>query len=259
MDEKHKLFHEEYHSNCHDYLKKYYLDLYAAPVYKQMLLNIKKKIPIVNICAIIQKNYEKVIVCDQHAFIVTHYNDKYPIIATYALNACVGLLMYVKDYGVCSLAHIDGLPGYSIKSATNDNIKIDYDPVRKNILNILKKMRQMCQTNNIIKVEYYLVGGIFGLSEIMVHDIIECINDINERNNYIITFVGRNIMGPENQSRNVCIDSRTGEISYFDFILNTENYNTRRNDRGLPINIIKAPYKSKGLLDLTYCADIIQI
>lgn len=255
VSQKKKLiYNEKYHDNCHDYLKTIYLEKYAVSKYKRILYDIRKNIPKLNICE--ETPYEKygdVIVCDQHAVIFGHHLDMFPVLATYALNACVGLVMYIPKYKVGALAHIDGLPGYSEKSAHDDGINIDFSPVRVNIDSILKNIRYLCNTNDKIDILYYLIGGIFDLSEVMIHDIIECINTFdNEKNNF--SFEGRNILGPENQSRNICIDTSDGKITYFDYVANSEFYRNHRNKDGLPMNIIKAPRKSEALLDITYRA-----
>lgn len=246
------IYNEPYHDNCHDYLKKIYLELYALPIYKPLLYEIKDKIPKINICnELSYDSYADIIVCDQHAVIFGHYLDICPILATYALNACVALVMYVPQYKVASIAHLDGLPGYSKQSAINDNIPIDFDPVCENIKLILQKLRNLAITKDKMQIEYYLIGGIFHLSEVMVHDIIECINNL-EGSEYNFAFRGRNILGPENQTRNICIDSRNGQISYFDYVINSEFYINHTNHNGIPMNIIKAPRKSEAMLDITY-------
>jgi hypothetical protein len=260
------IFNEKYHDNCHDYLKSIYLEKYAVPKYKPLLYEIQKKIPIVNICHdLTPYDYANIIVCDQHGVVFSHSEDIYPILATYALNACVGLVMYVPKFRVGSVAHFDGLPGYSMKSANADNVPIDFDPVQTNIRIILRVIRNISQIIyyrtmtgplfqegvEVIDIDYYLIGGIFDLSEIMIHDIIECIVQIPS-NRYHFTFRGRNILGPENQSRNICLDTCTGKITYFDYITNSEFYANYRNTNGLPINIITAPRKSEAVLDITY-------
>ncbi len=257
MSKTHKkklIYNEKYHDNCHDYLKPFYLEKYAVAKYKSLLYDISKNIPKINICE--ETPYEKyndIIVCDQHAVIFGHHLDLFPVLATYALNACVGLVMYNSKYKVAALAHIDGLPGYSKKSAIDDGININFSPVQTNITLMLKNIRNLCNTNEKIDIVYYLIGGIFELSEVMIHDIIECINTFDDKKNNF-SFEGRNILGPENQSRNICIDTSNGKISYFDYVTNSEFYKNHRNDNGLPMNIIKAPRISEALLDITYQA-----
>ncbi|XWV25623.1 putative chemotaxis protein ched [Tupanvirus deep ocean] len=251
------IYNEKYHDNCHDYLKPIYLEKYAVPKYKPLLYNIRQKIPKLNICEDTPfELYGEIIVCDQHAVIFSHHKDVYPVLATYALNACVGLVMYVDKYKVATLAHIDGLPGYSKQSAILDGLNIDFDPVYENIKIILKYIRSLCNTNENINIEYYLVGGIFDLSEVMVHDIIECINKF-DKSNFNFEFKGRNILGPENQSRNICIDTKTGKITYFDYTVNSDYYANHRKADGIPINIIKAPRKSEAFLDITYISKML--
>ncbi|BCS82915.1 putative chemotaxis protein ched [Cotonvirus japonicus] len=251
---KNLTYSEKYHDNCHDYLKSTYLEKYADPKYKSLLYDIKNKIPKINICedtAI--DEYSNIITCDQHAVIFGDKNDIFPILATYSLNACIGLVMYIPSHGIGSIAHIDGLPGYSKKSAKNDGFNINFSPISENINNILNYLRNLSGTNEILEINYYLFGGIYGLSEVMIHDIIESINEIESKSLiYKFNFAGRNLLGPDNQSRNICIDMRSGIISYFDYIMNDEYYHNVRNDNGLAMNIIKAPRKSEALLDVTY-------
>uniref|UniRef100_A0A6G6AAP7 CheD chemotaxis protein n=1 Tax=Borely moumouvirus TaxID=2712067 RepID=A0A6G6AAP7_9VIRU len=246
------IYSEKYHDNCHDYLKKIYLEKYAQPKYKKFLYEVKKYIPKLNICVDTDYDqYGNVIVCDQHAVIFGHHQDIFPILATYALNACIGLIMYCPKYKVAALAHIDGLPGYSFESAIDDGVKVNFDPVYENIGIILKNIRNICKTREIIDIDYYLIGGIFGLSEVMIFDITQCLNKYGG-GNYKFNFIGRNLLGPDNQSRNICFNTITGEITYFDFITNSEYYGSNLNKKNLPINIIKAPRKSEALLDITY-------
>jgi hypothetical protein len=247
------IFNEKYHDNCHDYLKRIYIDKYAPSIYRPLLYEIRDNIPKIDICHDTrQDNYGRIIVCDQHGMIFGHHLDDYPILATYALNACVGLIFHLPKYMVAALAHIDGLPGYSQQSAINDGVDIDFNPVNENLRIMMRILKGLSGDyhSNAIYVDYYLIGGIFDLSEIMIHDIIESINNM-KNTQYKFTFRGRNILGPENQSRNICIDTRTGKITYFDYVLNSE-FETRRNNNGLPLNIIKAPRQSEALLDITY-------
>lgn len=253
------IYNEKYHDNCHDYLKPFYLEKYAVPEYKPLLYEIRKKIPKINICNDTPSEfYADTIVCDQHAVIFGHYKDIFPVLATYALNACVGLIIYLPEYKIGSIAHIDGLPGYSNKSAIKDKINITFDPVYENIKTILTQIENILEPHiepKNIYLEYYLIGGIFDLSEVMIYDIIECIKKFfNDK--YRFKFKGRNILGPENQSRNICLDTRTGKITYFDYITNSEFYKNNRNINGLPINIIKAPRNSEAFLDITYIPQI---
>lgn len=236
-----EFFNEKYHDNCHDYLKDGYIMRYAMEEYKQFLIKLKKLIPKINICDE-HSDYDKTIVCDQHAVIFTNSKDRYPIVATFALNACVGLLMFCPNFGVAALAHIDGLPGYSKKSANLDGVDISFDPVEENIRMILSIIKKMTKTSAVLDIEYYLIGGIFNLSEIMIYDIIECLEKIG--NEYSFIFKGRNLLGPENQSRNICFSTITGKISHFDYIDNSQLVGRS--------NIIKAPRKLESILDITY-------
>lgn len=193
-------------------------------------------------------DYEKTIVCDQHGVMFTHSRDRYPIIATFALNACIGLVMHCPKYQVISVAHIDGLPGYSMRSAIDDGVNISFDPVSTNIDMILSIIRKLSNTSECLNINYYMIGGIFNLSEIMIHDIIEHVGKIDS-NKYKIKFSGRNLLGPENQSRNICINSINGHFNYFDYSENS--------DQNLYVkNIIKAPRKSEAMLDISYIGSI---
>jgi len=100
---------------------------------------------------------------------------------------------------------------------------------------------------------FYLIGGIFQLSEIMIYDILQCINNMAKtESEFKLNFRGRNLLGPENQSRNICLDTRTGKITYFDYILNAEVYINNLDIHNIPSNIIKAPRVSEAFLDITY-------
>lgn len=255
------IYHEKYHDNCHDYLKSHYLEKYALEEYKQLLYDISVRIPKITICDEMPTElYGDTIVCDQHAVVFSHSKDIYPIIATYALNACVGLLMYIPKYQVASLAHIDGLPGYSKKSAIRDGLRINFNPVYQNLVIILQYLRNICMTNETLEIDYYLIGGIFDMSEIMINDIIETINQINKNSHeYVFYFRGRNILGPENQSRNICFNTYDGKIYYFDYHLNVSYHQNFRNKDGLPFNILKAPRISEAMLDITYTPKILTI
>ncbi|AKI80461.1 putative chemotaxis protein ched [Acanthamoeba polyphaga mimivirus] len=245
------IYNEKYHDNCHDYLKTTYLEKYAEPRYKKLLYKIREKIPKVDICEdTVFDDYRNVIVCDQHAVIFGHYNDVFPILATYALNACIGLVMYVPKHKIGALAHIDGLPGYSQESAKEDGLELDFSPVYENIEIMIRYLKQLSGSNESLEITYYLIGGIYGLSEVMIHDILETINKI-QNDKLKFNFMGRNLLGPGNQSRNICIDMETGKITYFDYTINSEYYGKNRKDN-VPMNIIRAPRKSEAYLDITY-------
>lgn len=248
-----KLYHEKYHDNCHDYLKKFYLEKYTVDKYKSLLYEIKENIPILRICDEINfEDYAKVVVCDQHAVVFGHYLDVNPILATYALNACVGLVIYIPKYKIGCLAHIDGLPGYSQQSAIEDGIHITIDPIEENLKLIMNKMENIIGQSIKTQIDFYLIGGIFGLSEVMIHDILQCIKNFKKRYGYQFRFCGRNLLGPDNQSRNICLDLDTGIISYFSYLSNSEFYGKHRNSDNTPINVIRAPRTSEAYLDITY-------
>ena len=254
------IFNEQYHDNCHDYLKPRYLEMYAVPKYKDKLYQIARTIPKLNICTDTpEATYIDIVVCDQHAVILSHSKDINPAIATYALNACIGLVLFDPKYKIGALAHIDGLPGYSNQSAIDDGIKIDFDPVQLNLKTILHLFRGLAikagaQPNETLAIDCYLVGGIFHLSEVMINDIMNALDVFtdNPSSGYAFTYRGRNLLGPENQSRNICLDTRTGSITHFDYDLNSQIYAKFRRTDGLPINIIKAPHKSEAFVDVTY-------
>lgn len=249
------IYNEKYHDNCFDYLKEYYLQRYLLKEYLNFFRDIRENITLLDICDIAPMNiYGDAVVCDQHAVIFTHHKDRYPVLATYALNACIGLLIYEPNLKIGSLAHIDGLPGYSQQSAVRDGIEIFYSPVEYNINTIIKHLIKMCPRDS-YEFDYYLVGGIFDMSEIMVYDIVQAIDIIQKQRSHIkFHLKGRNLLGPENQSRNICFDTRTGNLLHFDFIENA-TYHANNYVDGLPYNIIKAPNKNQALLDITYVAE----
>lgn len=254
------IFNEKYHDNCHDYLKPRYLELYAVPEYKELLYQIAATIPKLNICTDTpEQTYIDIVVCDQHAVVLTCSTDTNPAIATYALNACIGLILYDPIHKVGALAHIDGLPGYSNQSAIDDGIKIDFSPVKLNLEIILRLFRGLttragAQASTNLSIDCYLVGGIFHLSEVMINDIMQTLDKFTSdpKSLYTFTYRGRNLLGPENQSRNICLDTRTGLITHFDYDLNSHIYAKYRRPDGLPINIIKAPHRSEAFVDVTY-------
>lgn len=237
----------KYFDNCHDFLKISHIHEYAIKEYIPILINIMESIPKLNICIDTPLNkYNELIVCDQHACIMTHKNDKYPVLATYALNACVGLILYSDKYKICTLAHIDGLPGYSKISAIRDGINISFDPVRKNIEFMLNYIRKISNTHDVLEIDFYLIGGIFGMSEIMIHDIIFALESLKKKG-FIFIFKARNLLGPENQSRNICFDSRNGKFSFFD-LDNNKNFNKNK-------NFTHAKRESEAILDFVYIAN----
>lgn len=256
MFRKSKMFNEKYHDNCHDYVKGYYLERYANRYYIKFLYSLAETVPVVDICkSVDSESYADTIVCDQHAVVFTRKTDYYPIIATYALNACIGLVMYNNKYGVAALAHIDGLPGYSQQSAREDGLAISFSPVQENIDAMMKTIRYLtgASLHQPLDIDYYLIGGIFNLSEVMIHDIVEYIGLVENKNkSYRFHLKGRNLLGPENQSRNISIDSRTGSVNHFNYIDNAAFYQNSKGDNGLPINIVKAPRQSEAFLDTTY-------
>lgn len=254
-----KAYDEKYHDNCHDYLKPRLIQNHVPVKYRPLLEQIRTKIPKLNICGDTpEKDYPKTIVCDQRAVVLTQWLDTNPNIATYALNACIGLIFYCPVYRTGMIAHIDGLPGYSQQSANEDGVNINFSPVQINIDTILRLYRSLMKPypgpDEIVYVDYYLIGGIFDLSEVMIHDIIQTLQNINQDpdSRWSFRLAGRNLLGPDNQSRNICLDTRTGNITYFDYELNSQIHQHNRRNDGLPINVIKAPQKSTAFLDITY-------
>jgi hypothetical protein len=255
MHKNNLIFNESYHDNCHDYLRDFYINKYCGKKYIKLIRNIKEKIPIIHICNDTAFDiYGETIVCDQHGVIFSHNLDINPVLATYALNACIGLIFYLPKFKVGCIAHIDGLPGYSKESAIEDGItEIDINPIQSNLKMIISIIRDIIpDINSDLLIEFYLIGGIFELSEIMIHDILECITKMGSTNkNITFIFKGRNLLGPENQSRNICFDTRNGKITYFDFLINAEFYKDHFHN-GKPMNIISASRQSEALLDITY-------
>lgn len=252
------LYIEEYHDNCHDYLIPFYIDKYADSRYIDFLNIIKTNITKLNICRNTNINsYKKTIVCDQHCVVISNSSDKYSILATYALNACMGLILYNKKNKVGAIAHIDGLVGFSNKSAKRDGYNLKYSPIHKNINLILKKMRYLCQSTDMLQIDYYIIGGIFGISEILIHDIVYCFNDLDV-SSYSFRFKGRNILGPKNQTRNICFDTKTGKISYFSYLENYDYYSKSviMNPDWIPPNIIRSKNKLISMLDISYIANL---
>lgn len=245
-------------NNCVDYLREIYIDIYTDKKYRRKLKKIIYSIPIIEICAATDIDvYSKIIVCDQHAVIFSHYLDLMPVMATYALNACIGVILYLPQFKVGCIAHMDGLPGYSKRSAMLDGVDIAMDPVTENLRMIFDKLHDIIgvdkiRTSDVIIIDLYLVGGVYTLSEVMIIDILETIDifcKINPKFKFV--FRGRNLLGPGNQSRNICFDTATGVISKFDYIINSTFYRNHVRDN-LPMNIIRAPRISEALLDITY-------
>ena len=247
-------YQEEYHDNCHDYLKSTYIIKHADPRYIEFLNVIKNNIKRINICGDTPvENYGSTLVCDQRCVIISNAYDKYPIIATYALNACVCLILYDRKNKIGAVAHIDGLVGYSNKTANKDGYHIKYSPIARNVEYILEAMRKISGSKKKLKIEYYVIGGIFGLSEILVYDIVFCFRSL-DNDRYIFSFKGRNILGPANQTRNICFDTRTGNITYFSYLENYDfhsNY-TIREPSWIPPNIIPAKEKYRAKLSAVY-------
>lgn len=215
-------FYEEYHDNCHDYLKPVYIELWAMPEYKKLLYSLME-IPKLNICA--EETKGDSIVCDQHAVVFGNANKGKPILATCALNACIAVILYCPNDKTGAIAHFDGLPAYSKESAELAGEKVEFDPIKVNMGMILNKLGK--------NLKAWLVGGIFGTSEPMLNDIVKFIESVPW-----ITIEGRNLMGPINQTRNISLDLRDGVIRHFDIM----------NDFDKP----KAPNKHPALLDITW-------
>jgi len=245
-------YHVEFHDNCLDYLAPYYIKQYGEERYQNFLLQLAQDVPIINFCQQMdQADYLRTIVCDQHATIISHYKDPYPFISTYALNACIGLILYEPTYHIGIVCHFDGLPGFSQRSANEDGIIIDYDPFITNMKNIMDQLNYVTDG----KIKYlnfntHLIGGVYGLSETMIHDIYNYLN--NKFSNARFNFVGRNLLGPENESRNIALSTIDGKLYYFDYV---ENYMAHG---GHAKNIIASPHlkdpvnEKYTMMDITY-------
>jgi hypothetical protein len=245
-------YHVEFHDNCLDYLAPYYIKQYSEERYQQFLLDLALRVPIINFCQqMIQSDYLRTIVCDQHAIIISHNEDPFPIMSTYALNACIGLILYEPKYHIGVIGHFDGLPGFSQESSIEDGIVIDYDPFASNMGAIMNRVNLM--TNSSIpyyNFDCYLIGGVYGLSETMIHDMFTYLD--NKFRDAKFNFVGRNLLGPDNESRNIALSTFDGKLYYFDYI---ENYVEHGNSAK---NIISAPHlrtpvdEKYTMMDLTY-------
>lgn len=226
-------FTKEYHDNCHDFLKPLYIELYAMPGSKAFLYEISNYVPKLDICSEM-KDYDKTVVCDQHAVIMgTSTSDK-PILATYALNSCIALVMYSPAHKIGAMTHFDGLPAYFKSTAALAGQKLSFDPIVVNMGMIIEKLKNHAKAPLDLKV--WLVGGVFGLSELMLRDLITYLAEVKDVK---IRLKGRNLLGPINQSRNIALDLRDGSIKYFDIL----EYGGE---------ITKAPYTHPALLDITY-------
>lgn len=237
------LFTEAIHDNCHDYLKPFYIEIYSDKRFKVLLYEIASRVDTLNICTELSRyDYEKVVLCDQHAFVTGRGDSNKPLLATYGINVCMSLILYAPGFNVGCVSHFDGLPGYSKESATKHDYKLSFSPVKRNIDAMLSSVRKCCNAKGKILVDFYLVGGIFNMSEVMLHDILEYLASIQGKE-YQLVFKGRNIMGPENQARNVCLDTRCGSIRHYDIIISGE-YNVSP--------MIEASNNSEALLDATW-------
>ena len=227
-----------YIDNCRDYLADVYINKFASVKYRPFLRQVRETVPLLEICLQSPESiYRSTIVADQHAWVVSRATDRYPVIATYALNACIGLVLYQPSKRVAALAHIDGLPGYSLVSARADGQEIDFDPAKRTVCNMLNRMQYLCDER---QYDAYLIGGIYGLSEVMIHDLMGVLRL------YGVTVQGRNLLGPDNQSRNICFDTRTGAFTHFDYLTNDSRCLITK------CNIPKAVRASEAELDLTY-------
>lgn len=231
-------FVKEIQDNCHDYLKPMYIESWAPKEYKDLFYTIANYIPKLNICTEMTfPDYGLAVICDQHAMIFGQASGTKPILATCALNACVSLIIYCPTKKVGVVSHFDGLPGYHQNSAKFAGLDPGFDPVKLNVSMMLRKI------NSHGLLDIYLVGGVYGLSETMVQDILAFILTLPN-----IQLKGRNLMGPVNQSRNVALDTRDGTIKYFDIIENS----TWQHQNQASDNRPKALNKHPALLDITW-------
>lgn len=247
---------EKYHKNCFDYLTPKYINRYVFYRYKDTIDYIAATVPKLDICQDLPiDDYSKIITCDQHASVFTHTNDPLPIMATRSLNTCICLIMHSPTHNVASMSHIDGLPGFSRRAANDDGMAIDYSPVQRTVAVIVNQL-ELIRNCKIDDLDYYMIGGVFGLSEIMVHDILQELIRVELESKTKLVFRGRNLLGPINQSRNICFDARAGvtnRFSYYDYFDNfelvrdtEERYKLHRQDR-LPC-CLTITYTPKALL-----------
>jgi chemotaxis receptor (MCP) glutamine deamidase CheD len=225
--------------------------------YHTKLLEIRSKLKKISFCEILPNDslYKKCVVIDQHCLGVTSALDDYPIITTYALNTCVALILYEPNLKLGALSHIDGLPGYSRNSVIED-IKVDpgFDPASVNIERIIKELIALRPNETQFSFTTCLIGGAFGLSETMICDLYDAVNNFNkkEATDCKINLIGRNLLGGINECRNIALDTRNGEIYHFNYIENSIQHNYNPQNIPKPIEEdLKHPYEPY-LLHITY-------
>jgi hypothetical protein len=249
-----KRFRAKYIPNCIDYNHEAYQS-YMLNDKINDIFDIINKIPSINFCNLLPNNlFKKLILSDQHAVVISNNNDKYPIIGTFSLNACIGLILYEAEYKIGCVMHMDGLPAYSKESAIKEGNNINFDPINENIVKVIKIFHELVnvQLNNInntndkkiLNINVNIIGGLFGMSEIMVIDIYNCLKKSWIDYNIKFNIIGKNLFGPDNQMRNIALDTDTGKLYTFDYFIN--HYYTDSK------NIIPAKKDNKYLLDVTY-------
>lgn len=218
ITKRYKLYRTLHVDNCIDYLHihmiKKYSDSSLLPVMKEIKHTVKK----INVCEILPEDFFGLnVVVSQHCFGVTSHDNKYPIISTDSLNSCVGLILYEPTLKICSIAHFDGLPGYTKESVIKElgNV-INYSPVHKNIGTMIDEMKKKNKAER-YNFDVYMVGGIFVLSERSIVDIYQTLKSWQDKS-VTFKFSGRNLLGPINSRRNISFDTRTGKIYNFDIL-----------------------------------------
>ena len=201
--------------NCIDYANQYNMDKIEEK-YQARIKDIIDKVPVINFCNHFDHKslYPKTLEVDQHAYIITHAQDRFPIIATNSLCPCVSFIAYEPALRVGCLTHIDGLPAYSKESLIDDEIELDYIPLEYNMKAIIDGMK-IDANSETLNLDIYLIGGTSTLSPSVVIDIYDYINSY-KNDKIILNLKGRNILGPDNQSRSVALDTRDGKLYYFD-------------------------------------------
>lgn len=246
-------FIEDFHDNCWDYLYPLYISRYCDESYVELINFVRKNVPKISLGIDTPvEQYRDIIVCDQHSVIITCSRDTNPIMATYALNACVSLVLYDRKNKYGSLSHFDGMVGYRVK-ITKDKYTYKHSPMYKEICRTLSIIRKLSGQEGTLDIEYYVIGGTFGLSELLIHDLIYCMTEL-DKNLYNASFSGRNILGPKNQVRNFCFDTRLGTFSHFDYIYNYDQYAKKNtmDPEWVPPNILLNKCKNRYKLDYTY-------
>jgi chemotaxis receptor (MCP) glutamine deamidase CheD len=205
-----------YPLNCTDFLDDGFIED-ALDEYRLKLELIKRNVKPFDYCQPMEEDmYDKLIIGWQHTIVISHALDKYPIVGTYGLNSCVSLILYEPNYKIGVVTHFDGLPGWSQATHQRRGYKLEFDPLKYNIGNALAHVYKIIGDNTYsskLEFDVYIVGGIYRMSEVTIVDIYELITKKFE--NVVFNIKGRNLLGHDNQKRNVAIDTRTGELYRF--------------------------------------------